>query len=60
MYNFSVILLRFSISWYYNWSLNKNRLKLTKMRDEKKKILEDVMNTETYNVSSRFWYPLNW
>lgn len=46
-----VIFLRFSISWYYNWSLNKNRLKLTKMRNEKKKILEDVMNTETYKVA---------
>ncbi|CAH1642977.1 unnamed protein product [Spodoptera littoralis] len=37
-----VIFLRSAISWYYNWSLNKNRIKLSKMREEKKKILEEV------------------
>ncbi|XP_038217572.1 endoplasmic reticulum junction formation protein lunapark-B, partial [Zerene cesonia] len=46
-----VIFLRSAISSYYTWSLNKNRVKLTKMRDEKKKILEEVMNTETYKVA---------
>lgn len=46
-----VIFLRSAISWYYNWSLNKNRIKLNKMREEKKKILEEVMNTETYKVA---------
>nr|XP_026483787.1 endoplasmic reticulum junction formation protein lunapark-A [Vanessa tameamea] len=46
-----VIFLRSAISWYYNWTLNKNRVKLNKMREEKKKILEDVMNTETYKVA---------
>ncbi|CAB3262005.1 unnamed protein product [Arctia plantaginis] len=46
-----VIFLRSAISWYYNWTLNKNRTKLNKMREEKKKILEEVMNTETYKVA---------
>ncbi|CAG4963891.1 unnamed protein product [Colias eurytheme] len=46
-----VIFLRSAISSYYTWTLNKNRVKLTKMRDEKKKILEEVMNTETYKVA---------
>ncbi|XP_052742786.1 endoplasmic reticulum junction formation protein lunapark-B [Bicyclus anynana] len=46
-----VVFLRSGISWYYNWTLNKNRAKLKKMREEKKKILEDVMNTETYKVA---------
>ncbi|CAH0761652.1 unnamed protein product [Diatraea saccharalis] len=46
-----VIFVRTTISWYYNWSLNKNRIKLNKMREEKKKILEEVMNTETYKVA---------
>lgn len=46
-----VLFLRSSISWYYNWSLNKNRIQLSKMREEKKKILEEVMNTETYKVA---------
>ncbi|GBP44804.1 Endoplasmic reticulum junction formation protein lunapark [Eumeta japonica] len=46
-----VVLLRSGISWWYNWSLRKNRIKLAKLRTEKKKILEDVMNTETYKVA---------
>ncbi|CAH2056384.1 unnamed protein product, partial [Iphiclides podalirius] len=46
-----VFFIRATISWYYNWSLTKNRAKLKKMRDEKKKILEEVMNTETYKVA---------
>ncbi|CAH0404297.1 unnamed protein product [Chilo suppressalis] len=46
-----VIFLRTAISWYYNWTLNKSRIKLTKMREEKKKILEEVMNTETYKIA---------
>ncbi|CAH4032617.1 endoplasmic reticulum junction formation protein lunapark-A [Pieris brassicae] len=46
-----VIFLRAAISSYYNWSLNKNRVKLSKMREEKKKILEEVMDTETYKVA---------
>lgn len=46
-----VIFLRSSISWYYNWMINKNRMKLSKMREDKKKILEEVMNTETYKVA---------
>ncbi|XP_041988085.1 endoplasmic reticulum junction formation protein lunapark-B isoform X2 [Aricia agestis] len=46
-----VVFLRSGISWYYNWMLNKNKLKLAKMRAEKKKILEEVMNTETYKVA---------
>ncbi|CAK1593294.1 unnamed protein product [Parnassius mnemosyne] len=46
-----VFFIRTAISWYYNWSLNKNRAKLKKMREEKKKILEEVMNKETYKVA---------
>ncbi|XP_048002166.1 endoplasmic reticulum junction formation protein lunapark-B [Leguminivora glycinivorella] len=46
-----VIFLRTAISWYYNWTISKNRIKLNKMKEEKKKILEEVMNTETYKVA---------
>ncbi|KAL4721564.1 hypothetical protein ACJJTC_004892 [Scirpophaga incertulas] len=46
-----VIFLRGGISWYYNWTLNKNRVKLNKLREEKRKILEEVMNTETYKIA---------
>ncbi|XP_045538477.1 endoplasmic reticulum junction formation protein lunapark-B isoform X1 [Papilio machaon] len=46
-----VFFIRTTISWYYTWSLNKNKMKLKTMREEKKKILEEVMNTETYKVA---------
>lgn len=47
-----VILLRSCISWYYNWSLEANRSKLVTLLKEKKKILEEVKNTETYKVAT--------
>ncbi|XP_059062503.1 endoplasmic reticulum junction formation protein lunapark isoform X2 [Achroia grisella] len=45
------ISLRSSIRWYYKRSIIKNRIKLNKMKEEKKQILEEVMNTETYKVA---------
>ncbi|XP_049882804.1 endoplasmic reticulum junction formation protein lunapark-B isoform X2 [Pectinophora gossypiella] len=48
-----VMFLRSGITWYFNWSLEKNRVKLNKMKEEKKKILEEVMNTETYKVAKQ-------
>ncbi|XP_050673711.1 endoplasmic reticulum junction formation protein lunapark-A [Leptidea sinapis] len=46
-----VILLRSTVSWYYRLTLDKNRKVLNEMREEKKKILEQVMNTETYKIA---------
>lgn len=45
------LMLRRCVSWYYNSKLQKERKKLAQMRAEKKKILEEVMNTETYKVA---------
>ncbi|XP_031770266.1 endoplasmic reticulum junction formation protein lunapark-B isoform X2 [Galleria mellonella] len=47
------IFLRSTIRWYYKRSIVKNRMKLTQMKAEKKKILEEVMNTETYKVAKK-------
>ncbi|XP_058981074.1 endoplasmic reticulum junction formation protein lunapark-A-like [Musca domestica] len=46
-----IIFLRHLFSWYYQRKLNKNSKKLTALRAEKKKILEQVMDKETYKVA---------
>lgn len=46
----SIILLRMLFTWYFQRKLNKNSDKLRTLRGEKKKILEKVMDTETYKV----------
>ncbi|XP_032525346.2 endoplasmic reticulum junction formation protein lunapark-B [Danaus plexippus] len=46
-----VIFLRASLSRYFDWTITRNRSKLIRLRDEKKKILESVMTTETYKVA---------
>ncbi|KAG4071697.1 hypothetical protein HA402_011851 [Bradysia odoriphaga] len=38
-------------SWFFQKRLNKNSTNLTKLREEKKKIIEKVMDTETYKVA---------
>lgn len=37
-------------SWFFQKRLNKNSSNLTKLREEKKKIIEKVMDSETYKV----------
>lgn len=39
------------LAWYYNRKLHKNQSKLKSLKDEKKKILDKVMETETYKVA---------
>ncbi|GJQ66367.1 hypothetical protein Trydic_g4403 [Trypoxylus dichotomus] len=36
------------LTWYYKRKITRNQMKLRKLSDEKKKILENVMETETY------------
>lgn len=38
-------------SWFFQKRLNKNSNNLTKLREEKKKIIEKVMDTEKYKVA---------
>lgn len=40
-----------TISWYFNRKLTKNQKKMVDLRSEKKKILENIMETETYKVA---------
>ncbi|XP_075167166.1 zinc-ribbon metal-binding protein lunapark [Haematobia irritans] len=46
-----IFLLRYLFTWYFQRKLNKNSKKLTVLRAEKKKILEQVMDKETYKVA---------
>ncbi|KAM7345814.1 zinc-ribbon metal-binding protein lunapark [Cochliomyia hominivorax] len=46
-----IYLLRYLFTWYFQRKLNKNSKKLTALRAEKKKILEQVMDKETYKVA---------
>lgn len=50
-YHFSIIMLRYLLTWYFQRKLNKNSTKLCALRAEKKKILEQVMDKETYKVA---------
>lgn len=47
---FSIILLKRLVTWFYQLKLNKTSIKLKSLREEKKKIIEKVMDTETYKV----------
>jgi hypothetical protein len=46
-----VILVKRLVTWYYRRKLTHNQEKLHDMREEKKKLLENVMDTETYKVA---------
>jgi hypothetical protein len=46
-----LLLLKRILSWYYNRKIRKNQKKLSGLKDEKKKILEEVMDKETYKVA---------
>lgn len=48
-----IFLVRRLLAWYFQRKITKNSTKLVKLRAEKKKILEEVMEKETYNVASK-------
>ncbi|XP_043285047.1 endoplasmic reticulum junction formation protein lunapark-B isoform X4 [Venturia canescens] len=43
-----IILTKRMVTWYYNRKISRNRDKLSTMQQEKKKILDEVTETETY------------
>ncbi|XP_036331625.1 endoplasmic reticulum junction formation protein lunapark-A [Rhagoletis pomonella] len=51
LFPFVIIFLRRLFTWYFERKLNKNSNKLTALQAEKKKILEQVMDKETYKVA---------
>ena len=46
-----IFVLRFLIGWYFQRKVNNNTDQLSDLRLEKKEILEQVMNKETYKVA---------
>jgi len=46
-----IYLLKRLLTFYYNRKIRKNEKKLVELRAEKKKILENVMETETFKVA---------
>ncbi|XP_050301782.1 endoplasmic reticulum junction formation protein lunapark [Anthonomus grandis grandis] len=41
------------LTWYYNRKIKKNENKLVSLKEKKKKILENVMENETYKVAKQ-------
>ena len=48
---FRIFALKRILTWWYHRKLRKNETQLAKLKKERSKILEDVMNTETYKVA---------
>lgn len=46
-----VVFVKRLVTWYYRRKLTRNQEKLHDMREEKKKLLEEVMDKETYKVA---------
>ncbi|KAG7157754.1 endoplasmic reticulum junction formation protein lunapark-A-like isoform X2 [Homarus americanus] len=51
VFPFLIYLLKRLLTWYYHRKISKNEEKLKNLREEKEKILEQVMETETYKVA---------
>ena len=43
-----ILLTKKMVTWYYKCKISKNQDKLSTMQSEKKKILDEVTETETY------------
>ncbi|XP_071861804.1 zinc-ribbon metal-binding protein lunapark isoform X2 [Bombus fervidus] len=43
-----ILLTKKMVTWYYKYKISKNQDRLSSMQSEKKKILDDVIETETY------------
>ncbi len=47
----SIFLSRKFLSWYYRRKLSKNETALKTLKADKKKMLDDVMEKETYKIA---------
>lgn len=43
-----IVTVKRVLTWYYNRKLSRNQLKMKSLKEEKKKMLDKVMETETY------------
>ncbi|CAG9766230.1 unnamed protein product [Ceutorhynchus assimilis] len=50
---FVIWFIKIILTWYYNRKIIKNGKKLVSLREKKKKILENVAETETYKVAKQ-------
>ena len=48
---FRIFFLKRILTWWYHRKVRKNETHLAKLEEERTKILEDVMDTETYKVA---------
>lgn len=48
---FRIVGVKRWLSWYFNRKLLKEQKKLVTLKDKKKKLIENVMETETYKVA---------
>ncbi|XP_055387069.1 endoplasmic reticulum junction formation protein lunapark-A [Condylostylus longicornis] len=51
IFPFVIFLLKHLVAWFFQRKLNDKSIKLKKLRGEKKKVLEKVMDKETYKVA---------
>jgi NADH:ubiquinone oxidoreductase subunit F (NADH-binding) len=42
------VFLKRTITWYYSRKIKRDEIRLIKLKDEKKKLLDEVMDKETY------------
>ncbi|XP_050497712.1 endoplasmic reticulum junction formation protein lunapark-B-like [Diabrotica virgifera virgifera] len=52
-FSFIVVIIKKFLAWYYAIKLQRNEKKLVKLREDKKKIIDNVMETETYKVAKK-------
>lgn len=48
---FRIILLKRLVAWFFQRKINRNANQLKTLRAEKKKLIEQVMDKETYKVA---------
>lgn len=46
-----IILLKYCVSWYFNSKIDRNNCLLIQLRNEKRQVLQNVMDKETYKVA---------
>ena len=47
---FRILFLKRLVAWFFQTKLNRNSAKLSNLKAEKKKVIEKVMDKETYKV----------
>ena len=51
LFSFSFLLIKRILTWWYHRKIRKNEVQLEDLKKKKAKILDEVMETETYKVA---------